>query len=298
MVGRLEGKIAVITGACSGIGLGTVELFAAEGAHVVAADIQDEKGAILEQRFPGRVVYARCDVTDEAQIAAAIAKADAAFGGLDILFNNAGAGGSMAAADEIDAAGWDMTFALLVRAPALGTKHAIPLMRKRGGGTIVNTASIAGLQAGWGPVAYSAAKAAVIQYTKAASADLARDNIRINAICPGLIATSIFGAGLNMPRAVADQFAARIEEIAPSFQPVKTAGLPKHIAEAALFLASDASAFITGTHLVVDGGLTIGSRHAWDEDSPSPFLSALGIDPEQAKALRAAAKAQAAANGG
>ena len=290
---RLENKVAVITGAASGIGLGAVELFVAEGACVVAADVQDEKGAILEQRFPGRVRYVRCDVTDETQIEQAMRTAATAFGGLDILFNNAGAGGTMAAADEVDAAAWDATFALLVRAPALGVKHAIPLMRERGGGAVVNTASIAGLQAGWGPIAYSTAKAAVIQFTKAASADLARDNIRINAICPGLIATSIFGAGLGMPRIVADQLAARIEEIAPSFQPMKTAGLPRHIAEAALFLASDAAAFITGTHLVVDGGLTIGSRHAWDEDSPSPFLSALGIDPEQAKAMREAAKAQA-----
>ncbi len=292
MAGRLDNKVAVITGACSGIGLGAVELFVAQGARVVAADVQDEKGAILEQRFPGRVAYARCDVTDEAQIVAALAKAESAFGGLDILFNNAGAGGTMAAADEIDTAGWDATFALLVRAPALGVRHAVPLMRKRGGGAIVNTASIAGLQAGWGPIAYSTAKAAVIQFTKVASADLARDNIRINAICPGLIATSIFGAGLGMTRPVADQLAARIEEIAPGFQPVKTAGLPRHIAEAALFLASDASAFITGTHLVVDGGLTIGPRHAWDESTPSPFLSALGIDPEQAQAMRAAMKAQ------
>ncbi len=292
MPGRLENKIAVITGAASGIGLGAVELFVAEGACVVAADVQDEKGAILEQRFPDRVRYIHCDVTDEAQIARAMHTAEEAFGGLDILFSNAGAGGTMATSGEIDAAAWDHVFALLVRAPALGVKHALPLMRKRGGGAVVNTASIAGLQAGWGPIAYTTAKAAVIQYTKGAAADLSKDNVRINAICPGLIATSIFGAGLGMPRIVADQLAARIEEIAPSFQPMKIAGMPKHIAEAALFLASDAAAFITGTHLVVDGGLTIGSRHAWDEASPSPFLSALGIDPEQAKAMRDAMKAQ------
>ena len=195
----------------------------------------------------------------------------------------------------MDAAAWDMTFALLVRAPALGAKHAASRMRARGGGAIVNTASIAGLQAGWGPIAYSTAKAAVIQYTKAAAAELARDNIRINAICPGLIATSIFGAGLGMPRQVADQFAARVEEIAHVMQPLQRAGMPADIAEAALYLASDAARFVTGTSLVVDGGITIGSRHAWDEDAPSPFLQALGIDPEQAKAMRDALKAQQAA---
>jgi NAD(P)-dependent dehydrogenase (short-subunit alcohol dehydrogenase family) len=292
MTGRLEGKIALITGGCSGIGLGAVELFIAEGAKVVCADMQDEKGAMLEQRFGEKLRYARCDVTDEGQIERALQAAVDAFGGLDILFNNAGTGGSAAGLEDMDAGAWDATFALLVRGPALGTKHAIPLMKARGGGAIVNTASIAGLQAGWGPIAYSTAKAAVIQLTKAAAAELSKDNIRVNAICPGLIATSIFGAGLGMTRQVADQFAARIEEIAPVMQPLQRAGVPQDIAEAALYLASDAARFVTGTHLVVDGGITIGSRHAWDEDSPSPFLQALGIDPQQAKAMREALKAQ------
>jgi NAD(P)-dependent dehydrogenase (short-subunit alcohol dehydrogenase family) len=295
MAGRLEGKVALITGGCSGIGLGAVELFVAEGARVIAADVQDAKGAMLEQRFPDTVRYAHCDVTVEADIAAATALAVSAFGGLDILFNNAGHGGAMGGVEETDVKAWDDTFALLVRGPALGMKHAAPLMRARGGGAIINTASIAGLQAGFGPLAYSAAKAAVIQLTRVAAAELSPMNIRVNAICPGLIATSIFGASFGLPRENADQMAAQIEEVAPKFQPVPKAGLPRDIAEAALYLASDASAFVSGTHLVVDGALTIGPRSAWAADSVSPILEALGITPEQAQAMQAARKAALAA---
>jgi NAD(P)-dependent dehydrogenase (short-subunit alcohol dehydrogenase family) len=291
MPDRLKNKIALITGAASGIGLGAVELFVAEGAQVVAADVQDEKGAILERRFPGKVAYAHCDVTQEADIEAAVARAKSEFGGLDILFNNAGHGGAVGAVEETDAAAWDSTFALLVRAVILGMKHAAPLMKARGGGAIVNTASIAGLQAGWGPIAYSTAKAAVIHLTKVTAAELSPSNIRVNAICPGLIATSIFGASMGLPREVADQMAARIEEVAPQFQPVPKAGLPKDIAEAALYLASDASAFVSGTHLVVDGGITVGSRHSWSPETVSPLLEALGITAEQAEAMRAMQKA-------
>jgi len=294
MPGRLEGKVALITGGCSGIGLGTVERFVAEGAKVVAADVQDAKGAILEQRFADKVRYAHCDVTIEAEIAAATALAASAFGGLDILFNNAGHGGAIGGVEETDARAWDATFALLVRGPVLGMKHAVPLMKARGGGAIVNTASIAGLQAGFGPLAYSAAKAAVIQLTRVAAAELSPMKIRVNAICPGLIATSIFGASFGLPREVADQMAAQIEEVAPRFQPVPKAGLPNDIAEAALFLASDASAFVSGTHLVVDGALTIGPPSAWSPDQVSPILQALGISPEQAQAMQAARRAATA----
>ena len=291
MTDRLSNKIALITGAASGIGLGTVELFVAEGAQVVAADVQDEKGAMLEKRFPGKVAYVHCDVTQEADIQAAVARAKSEFGGLDILFNNAGHGGAVGTVEETDAKAWDDTFALLVRAVILGMKHAVPLMKERGGGAIVNTASIAGLQAGWGPIAYSTAKCAVIHLTKVTAAELSPQNIRVNAICPGLIATSIFGASMGLPREVADQMVARIAEVAPKFQPVPKGGAPSDIAEAALYLASDASAFISGTHLVVDGGITVGSRHSWNPETVSPLLDALGITAEQAQAMAEARKA-------
>jgi NAD(P)-dependent dehydrogenase (short-subunit alcohol dehydrogenase family) len=285
MAGRLENKVAVITGGCSGIGLGTVELFVAEGAQVVAADLQDEKGAMLEKRFPGKVRYAHCDVTVEGDIAAAMAAAKSEFGGLDILFNNAGAGGAPGSVAAMTAKGWDDTFALLVRGPALGMHYAAPLMLERGGGSIINTASIAGLQAGWGPLAYSTAKGAVVHMTRCAAAELSPQKIRVNAICPGLIATSIFGAAIGLPRAQADQMAAHVAQNAHAAQPIAKPGLPEDIAQAALYLASDASAFVTGTHIVVDGGITIGARHAWDAAAGSPFAAIMGISQDQVAEL-------------
>ena len=276
MAGRLDGKVAVITGGVSGIGLGTVELFVAEGAKVVAADIQDEKGRMLEQRFKGAVRYARCDVTVEADIAAAIGLAKDEFGGLDILFNNAGISDMMRDIAEIQAETWSWIFDVLVRGPALGMKYAAPLMTARGGGSIINTASIAGLQAGWGPIAYSSAKASVIHMSRCAAAQLSPQKIRVNAICPGLIATSIFGASIGLPREVADQMAARVAESGAKVQPIPKAGVPDDIAKAALYLASDDSAFVTGTHIVVDGGITIGSRHSWDSSGVSPFAELFG----------------------
>ncbi|THD57909.1 SDR family NAD(P)-dependent oxidoreductase [Phenylobacterium sp.] len=281
MAGRLDGKVAVITGGVSGIGLGAVELFVAEGARVIAADIQDEKGRMLEQRFKGAVRFARCDVTLEADIAAAVGLAQTEYGGLDVLFNNAGISDGMRSIPEIQSETWSWIFDVLVRGPALGMKYAAPLMLERGAGSIINTASIAGLQAGWGPIAYSSAKAAVIHMSRCAAAQLSRQKIRVNAICPGLIATSIFGASLGLPREVADQMAARIAEHSANVQPIPKGGVPEDIARAALYLASDDSAFVTGTHIVVDGGITVGSRHSWDQSGPSPFAE---LFPEFAQA--------------
>lgn len=290
MSGRLAGKIALITGGCSGIGLGAVDLFVAEGARVVAADVQDEKGAMLEKRLGEAVRYIHCDVTVEADIAAACTLAQSAFGGLDILFNNAGHPGELGGVETMTAAGWDNTFAVLVRGPALGMKHARPLMLARGGGSIINTASIAGLQAGFGPLAYSTAKCAVIHMSRCAAAELSPHKIRVNAICPGLIATSIFGAALGLPREGADQMAAMVAQNGAKAQPIPKAGLPADIAAAALYLASDDSVFVTGTHIVVDGGITVGGRHAWDQTAVSPFADAFGMTMDQMTAARTAAE--------
>ena len=279
---KLNGKVAIVTGGASGIGLASVELFVAEGAQVVVADIQDEKGRLLEARFPSDVAYIRCDVTSEADVQCAVGRAVAAFGGLDILFNNAGVSDGMVSATEITAEGWSRIFDILVRGPALGIKHAVPEMLKRGGGSIINTASIAGLQAGFGPIAYSSAKAAVIHMSRVAGAQLSPKHIRVNAICPGLIATSIFGASRGLPIEVADQMAAMAAQNGHTVQPVPKAGLPEDIAQAALYLASDMAAFVSGTHLVVDGGITVGGRHSWDAETPSPFAGLFGAAPSGA----------------
>lgn len=288
MTQRLQGKSAVITGAASGIGLATVERFIAEGANVVAADIQDEKGKGLESRFPGRVIYSHCNVTDERDIKATIDTAVSAFGGLDILFNNAGSGGGLGGVADADLETWRRVFELLVYSVVAGAKHATPHMIARGGGAIINTASVAGLQAGYGPIAYSAAKAAVIHYTRVAAAELAAHKIRINAICPGFIATSIFGASLGLPVQVADQMAALLAEKGGSVQPIGRVGAGEDIAAMVAHLASADGSFITGAHFVVDGGITIGPRAAWDQTASNPLLDALGISSDQAAAMRAA----------
>ena len=286
MAQRLAGKVAVITGAASGIGLATLELFVAEGAHVLAADQNAEAGQALVERFPDRVQFALCDVTQPAQIKAAIEQAVVAFGGLDILFSNAGAGGSPAGVETFDEAGWDHTQALLLRSVAAGAAYAVPHMRRRGGGAIINTSSISALQAGYAPLAYSVAKAGVLHYTRVAAAELSAQRIRINAIVPGFIATRIFGAGMGLDHQQAGELAQQIASRSGSANPIGRSGLPQDIAEAALFLASDAAGFITGTHLTVDGGITIGPRHAWDPEARGPMSDALGLSPAQLREMR------------
>lgn len=284
MGNRLDGKIAVITGGCSGIGLATVERFVEEGARVAVGDIQDEKGAILETRFPGVLIYRSCDVTRVTQIQALIDGAAEHFGGLDVVFNNAGAGGAIGTIEDVSMEAWDWTFDLLVRSVAAGTQFAIPHLERRGGGSIINTGSIAGLQSGWAPTAYSAAKAAVNHFSKVAATDVARKKIRVNAICPGLIATSIFGSSFGLGYQQADQVAAQIEELAPHMQALPVAGTPKAIANTALWLASDDSFFVTGQQFVIDGGITAGHPHSWNPEHPSLIGALLGMSEEEVQA--------------
>ena len=287
MAGRLEGKIAVITGAASGIGRGTVDLFVTEGARVIAADIQDDKGARIEADHKGRARYVRCDVSQEKDIAAAIAAATKHFGKLDCLFNNAGTGGARDAADGVTAEGFDAVMHLHVRAALFGIKHAAPAMRANGGGSIISTASVAGLQAGFGPILYSIAKAAIVQMTKVTAPHLAGSNIRVNCICPGLIATNIFASGLGIPSQIADTQIDAIAESAKNSQPISRGGRPRDIAEAALYLASDGSDFVTGHALVVDGGITLGPTGASQMSVFAPIIQALGIDAEVLAAMAA-----------
>lgn len=282
---RLQGKVAVITGAASGIGLSTLELFVEEGACVVAVDREADAGHDLERRFPGVVCFAPCDVMQLPRLQAAIDSAARHFGGLDILFNNAGSSGTRATVEAFDATGWDDTMALLLRAVAAGTAYAVPHMLRRGGGAIVNTASVSGLQAGFAPLAYSVAKAGVLQYTRVAASQLSAHGIRINAVAPGFVATRIFGDGAGLGRDQAQALAEQALARGRAPNPLGHTGQPIDIAEAVLFLASDAAAYITGTHLVVDGGITIGPRHAWDPTVAPPMVEALGLTPEQMQSM-------------
>ena len=272
MTGLLDGKIAVITGAASGIGRATVERFVAEGAKVLACDIADEPGRSLEGAHQGFVRYQRCDVTQEDDIAVAMEIASQTFGGIDILFNNAGAGGSPDPIETLTGATWDYSQNLLLRSVALGMRYALPFMKARGGGVIVNTASIAGLQAGAGPAAYSTAKAGVIHLTKVAAAEFAKYDVRVNAICPGLILTNIFTASTEIPDPMKAAIRASMRQTAPAAQPVRKAGEADDIAQTALYLASPMSAFVTGTYVLVDGGMHVGPRHSWDPEEQARRL--------------------------
>ena len=285
----LNGKVAVITGAASGIGLAAVETFVDAGAKVIAADIQKEKGEALETRFGSDTVrYTHCDVTDLDQLKTAIDLSIEAFGALNIVWNNAGHGGTPNSVEEFDPDGWDTTMNLLLKAIFAGTHYAIPHMKAAGGGSIINTSSVSAVCAGYAPITYSVAKKGVAHFSKLAAAELAKYKIRVNAILPGFIATSIFGASMGLPREQADQIAEMLAQQGGNIQPLGRVGMGRDIAEMAAFLASDASSFITGGEFLVDGGITVGPAHSWNESGDSPILDALGIDPEQAQQMQAA----------
>lgn len=251
-MGRLDNKVAVITGAASGMGRATAVRFAGEGAALVIADLNQEGGeaAVRDCRENGgRAVFQRTDVTGETDIKAAVDRAVREFGRLDVIYNNAGIGGAVGPIDKIEVEAWDRTLSVLLRGVFLGIKHAVPEMRKVGGGSIISTASIAGLQ-GYGRIhAYSAAKAGVVNLTRSAATELAKERIRVNCICPGGILTPLIYNTFPGGQKAATEFLAK-------GQPFPREGRPEDIANMALFLASDESEWITGAVMVVDGGYT------------------------------------------
>lgn len=266
---RFAGKVAVITGAASGIGRETARLFAKEGATVFAADLDLAGVQSLAAELDGITAVA-CDVCDVAQIKALMDQAGAA-GGIDVVFNNAGAGGAREPIDEIDADGWDRTFHLLLRSVAMGIRYAVSYMKGRPGAAIVNTSSVAAVGPGYSPTAYAVAKAGVLHLTKCAATDLAQYGIRVNAVQPGFINTNIFSASLEVAEADKAQVNAMIAQMSSYAQPVARGGQPRDIAEAVAFLASEAGSFMTGASMIVDGGITVGPRHSWDPEAPGLF---------------------------
>jgi NAD(P)-dependent dehydrogenase (short-subunit alcohol dehydrogenase family) len=275
MTGRLDGKVAVITGAANGIGRATTLRFLAEGARVVGADLNESTGREMldlaaQAGYATGVRFVRADVAQEADVAAAIELAVSEFGRLDCVFNNAGVAGAFGPITHIAVEDWDYTFAVLVRGVFLGIKHAARIMKAQGaGGSIINTASVAGLSGGDGPQAYCAAKAAVINLTRAAAVELAAAKIRVNAICPGGILTPLLHRGNP------EFLAPRMQEL----QPWPEVGQPEHIAAVALFLASEDSRFVTGAALIADGGLTArGGNTMQGSLMGTAVLSAAGVD--------------------
>jgi NAD(P)-dependent dehydrogenase (short-subunit alcohol dehydrogenase family) len=258
-MGRLDGKRAVITGAASGIGEATARLFAAEGARVVLADVDDGRGSRLASEIGERAVFVQADVSAELDIDLAVATCVQVFGGLDVMFNNAGVPGSIGGIEEIDVATWDHTLGVHLRGVFLGIRAAARVMRPQGYGSIINTSSVAAFRANMAGHDYSAAKAAIRQLTVTTANELGEHGVRVNAVCPGAIATSIFGraAGLDSETAqrTVDFMTVALSEAAP----IRRAGQPIDIAEAVLWLASDSSAFVNGQAIAVDGGLLTGT---------------------------------------
>lgn len=250
-------QVAIVTGGGGGIGLAIAAKLIATGGSVVIGDVNEDRGRDAVAQLGARSRFVRADVAEESDVEALVAAAGDSFGRLDAMFNNAGVGGAFGPITEQTVEAWDATFAINVRSVFLGTKHAARQMIERGtGGTIVNTASIAGLSGGGGPQAYSAAKAAVIGFTKATAVELAEHHIRVNAVCPGAIYTEFLHRG--RPE-LTDAWREQI-------QPWPERGEPEMIADVACWLASDESRFVTGEAVTADGGLMAATPRLLDHD--------------------------------
>jgi NAD(P)-dependent dehydrogenase (short-subunit alcohol dehydrogenase family) len=252
MSGRLDGKVAVITGAASGIGAGTARMFVKEGAKVILADMQTDAGMALAEELGDVARFAQCNVMIEDEVAAAVDLAVLEFGSLDVMFNNAGIVGSVGRISETSIEAWDNTMAILLRGVFLGVKHAARVMLTQNSGVIINTSSTAGILGGLGPHAYTAAKHGVIGLTKSVANELAPNGIRVNAISPGNTVTAMTATVTSGDPGAIDDATQKIA----AGSPLGYAGVPDDIAAAALYLASDDARYVSGHTLVVDAGQT------------------------------------------
>ena len=245
--GRMQGRVAVITGASGGIGSATAERFVAEGAQVIAADIDDERGAELADALGDRVSFAHCDVADPAQVRAVVDEAVAEHGRIDVMFNNAATstGGYVA---DLDLDGFDRSMKVMLSGPLYGMQAALPHMARQGGGSIVSTSSVYGLIASPANAPYCSAKAALLSLTRVAAVEYGRLGIRVNAICPGVVDTPMW----EQVKSIGLIDEAAVAEMAPIGRLIR----PSEIADLVLFLGSDESSAITGQAIVIDGGIT------------------------------------------
>ncbi len=277
-MGRLDNQVAVITGGASGIGKASVKLFVKEGARVVIADILDDYGQSLAEEMGENAVFLHTDVSQEDQIKASVDLAREKFGRLDCMFNNAGIPGAGGPIDETPSMGFDITIAILFRSVFYGMKHAAPVMKEQGSGSIINTASIAGHRTGFAGHFYSACKAAVIHMTRSVAIELGPFGIRVNCICPGAIVTSIFARALGVDQKTTEATYEPLKEAFKDRQAIKRPGMPEDIAQAALWLASQDSSFVNGADIKVDGGFPDGMfSNVNEDDLPGPLAQALGM---------------------
>ena len=264
MSGRIEGKVAIVTGGASGIGAGTVRRFVEEGARVVVADLQVDAGKRLAAELGERARFIEADVADEHAVEAAVDLAVAEFGRLDCMFNNAGILGAVGSISRTSVEDWDRSVAVLLRSVFLGMKHAARVMVPQRSGVIISTSSTAGITGGLGPHAYTACKTAVIGLTRSVAGELAQHGVRVNAIAPGNTVTGMTAFAYTGD---ASEIEATTERIRAGSN-LGIAGEPVDIANAALYLASDEARYVTGHCLVVDAGQTTNAgsvRFASDE---------------------------------
>jgi NAD(P)-dependent dehydrogenase (short-subunit alcohol dehydrogenase family) len=277
-MGLLDGKVAIITGATSGIGHRTAELFVAEGARVAFTGRREAEGKALAAALGDNGRFIRADATLEDDWRRVIGETLSAFGRLDALFNNAGGPAPTGSITSVPVDGFDAAMALLVRSVMLGIKHAAPIMMRQKSGSIINNGSVAAHLAGYSSsMIYGAAKAAVNHLTKCAAMELGEHGVRVNSISPGAIATGIIPKALGMEANKADGIAGRMKDVFAKVQPVPRAGITDDIAQAAIWLASDRSTFVNGIDIVVDGGLIGGRMFTPHQESLAQMKTALGL---------------------
>jgi short-subunit dehydrogenase len=260
MLGRLEGKVAVVTGGASGIGAATVERLVSDGARVVIADLQDGPGTELATRLGSSARFIHTDVAREDDVRAAVAEATTTWGRLDVMFNNAGIGGVTGPLDQVSEAEYDATMDVLLKSVFFGIKHASPVMKRQQSGSIVSTASVCAFEAGIGTHLYSVAKAAIVMLTKTMAIELGEWGVRVNCVCPGYIATPLASGG-TITDLGAERVGRKVERTrqrTADSQAIARSGEAEDVAALVAFLASDDSGWITGTAQLVDGGLMAG----------------------------------------
>jgi NAD(P)-dependent dehydrogenase (short-subunit alcohol dehydrogenase family) len=250
MVKRLKGMVAIITGGATGIGEGTARMFAEQGASVVIADLQVERGKALVNELGSSACFVRTDVTNEQDVSRAVDLAVNRFGQLDCMINNAGIFGAVGPIQDTSVADYEITVAVLLKGVFLGMKHAARVMIPYKKGNIISVASAAAVTGGIGPHVYTAAKHGVIGFTKSVASELAQYQIRVNAVAPGGIVSDMSS----------EIFAGSAKEVIQSSSPLGCAGMPSDIAHAMVYLASEEARYVTGHTLVVDAGITTGGK--------------------------------------